>query len=72
MNPYAGNVFIDMERAMAKGSSLTLTSAQMQQVLNEVAALITKANELVRLNIALAERVEIQSGLLSKRAERES
>ena len=53
MNPYLGNAFADMERAIHDGRTLTLSIPQMKQVLAENAALVTKANELVRENIEL-------------------
>lgn len=68
---YLGNAFMRIATALEKGWPLVLSPEMMEQILAENAALIEAKNELVRLNIALAERISIQSELLSKRAERE-
>ncbi len=57
MNEYHGNVFALMEQAIAHEppKCLTLAPTMMVQVLSEVAALVEKANGLVRENNELRQ-----------------
>lgn len=80
MTEYRGNALAEIEDALAKGKNgMTVTRPMMEQLLAENAALVEKANGLVRENDALRRQVEghcdriaRQSELLSRRAEKTS
>lgn len=80
MTEYRGNALAEVEVALRLNKNgVTLTRPMMEQLLGENAALVEKANELVRENDALrrqieghCERIARQSELLSRRAEKEA